>query len=87
MQGVSTEVVAALSGIASSVNSVRELVVDTASSLEEQSATTQDISTRMRAMAANALGINDNMMAITAAAQKVLGTVGNTRQAALGLKH
>lgn len=82
VQAVSQEVVGSLRAIQTSVETMRDHVVVTAASVEEQSAVTQDMSMSMQttAMAVNA--ISDNVTAISAAVLQVNQAVNTTKQAA-----
>jgi methyl-accepting chemotaxis protein len=82
VQSVSQEVVGSLHAIQASVETMRNHVVVTAASVEEQSAVTQDMSMSMQttAMAVNA--ISDNVTAISAAVLQVNQAVNTTKQAA-----
>ena len=82
LQVASSEVVAALETIGTSINAVLEYVTATAAAVEEQSVVTQEMSTAMQKTAGGVAAINDNMIEITAAGQKVGQTVHNTRSAA-----
>jgi methyl-accepting chemotaxis protein len=82
LRTVSDEVVSALEKIGKSINSVLEYVTATAGAVEEQSVVTQEMSTAMQTTASGVAAINDNMVEITEAVQKVGQTVNDTRSAA-----
>lgn len=82
LQSVSGEVVGTLSAISNAIESVLAFTVSTASSVEQQSTTTDELAANMQQTAASVSAINDNMTAITRSSDDVTRAVGNTRQAA-----
>jgi methyl-accepting chemotaxis protein len=85
VQSISGEVVKALDSIRGSIEIMRDNVVATAASVEEQSAVTRDMSQNMQ-QAARAVGaISDNMSGISAAVTQVSQAVATTREAAMVL--
>jgi PAS domain S-box-containing protein len=82
LQSVSDDVVQKLAAIASAIDSVRDFVLGTASSVEEQSAVTGNMSTTMQQTAQSVAAINDNMQAIDTAVDLVSKAVSSTKQAA-----
>jgi methyl-accepting chemotaxis protein len=85
VQSISSEVVKALDSIRGSIEIMRDNVVATAASVEEQSAVTRDMSQNMQ-QAARAVGaISDNMSGISAAVTQVSQAVATTREAAMVL--
>jgi methyl-accepting chemotaxis protein len=82
IQSISAEVVGALESIRSSVDVMRENVVATASSLEEQSAVTRDMSSNMHGAAKAVEAISENVAAISSAVTEVSSAVATTREAA-----
>lgn len=65
MQGISDEVVGALTSIVQAIGSVREMVTATASAVEEQSAVTQEISSSMIVAAQEVGEIDTSLQALT----------------------
>jgi methyl-accepting chemotaxis protein len=82
LQSVSGEVVGALVDIGKSIDQVRDFVAGTASAVEEQSAVTQDMSSRMQTTAIDIAAINDNMTEISAAVGQAAQATRGTRSAA-----
>ncbi|MBB6250714.1 methyl-accepting chemotaxis protein [Nitrospirillum iridis] len=82
MQGVSQDVVGALSAIRQSIGVVREYVASTASAVEEQSAVTRDMSNNMQTTAMAVDTVTRNLGDITAAITQVGQAVATTKQAA-----
>jgi methyl-accepting chemotaxis protein len=64
MQGISSEVVEALSAIGQSITSIRGFVTGVASAVEEQSAVTQEISSSMQEAARGVADVNRNLQAL-----------------------
>ena len=65
MQGISDEVVGALTSIVQAIGSIREMVTATASAVEEQSAVTQEISSSMIIAAQGVGEIDTSLQALT----------------------
>ncbi len=82
LQAVSDDVVQKLGAIATSIDSVRDFVLGTASAVEEQSAVTGNMSTTMQQTAQSVAAINGNMHAIDTAVEQVCKAVSNTKNAA-----
>ncbi|MDP4024270.1 PAS domain-containing methyl-accepting chemotaxis protein [Methylobacterium sp. NEAU 140] len=82
VQGISGEVVSALSAIRAAVQVMREHVVTTAGAVEEQDAVTRELSRSMQEAAASVSGISGNIGAISDAVAEVTEAVGTTRAAA-----
>lgn len=85
VQAVSQEVVASLGAIQTSVETMRDNVIVTAASVEEQSTVTQDMSLNMQRTAMAVSGISDNVTSISSAVVQVNGAVNATREAAMVL--
>lgn len=85
VQSISDEVVRALEEIRSSIAVMRDSVVATAASVEEQSAVTRDMSSSMQQAARSSVLITDNMSGISAAVTQVSQAVASTREAAVVL--
>jgi methyl-accepting chemotaxis protein len=85
VQAISSEVVKALDSIRASIEIMRDNVVATAASVEEQSAVTRDMSQNMQ-QAARAVGeISENISGISASVTQVSQAVATTREAAVVL--
>ncbi len=85
VQSISGEVVKALDSIRGSIEIMRDNVVATAASVEEQSAVTRDMSQNMQ-QAARAVGeISENISSISASVTQVSQAVATTREAAVVL--
>lgn len=82
VQAISTEVVSALESIRGSVEIMRNNVIATAASVEEQSAVTRDMSANMQSAARSVTEIASNMTGISAAVTQVSQAVATTREAA-----
>lgn len=82
VQTISTEVVSALESIRGEVEIMRNNVIATAASVEEQSAVTRDMSQNMQSAARAVAEISDNMTGISAAVTQVSQAVSTTREAA-----
>ena len=87
LQAVSRDVAQALTGIETSIASVRQYVTGTSGAVEEQSAVTRDMSSRMQTAAGRVSGIHDNMASISATVAQVSATVGATKKAVHTLAH
>jgi len=85
VQSISSDVVRALDSIRASIEIMRDNVVATAASVEEQSAVTRDMSENMQ-QAARAVGeISENISGISASVTQVSQAVATTREAAVVL--
>jgi len=82
VQAISTDVVGALDGIRTSINTVREFVSATASAVEEQSAVTRDMSANMQNASSAVTVISQNINEISAAVHQAEGAVTKTKEAA-----
>ncbi|QCI67118.1 methyl-accepting chemotaxis protein [Phreatobacter stygius] len=82
VQTISTEVVNALDSIRASVEIMRNNVIATAASVEEQSAVTRDMSSNMQSAARAVSEISTSMTGISAAVTQVSQAVSTTREAA-----
>ncbi len=82
LQSVTKGVVESLAAIVSAIQLVQQFVTGTASSVEEQSAVTQQMSQGMQTASLAMVGINDNMTEITAAVTQVAHAMGDTRKSA-----
>lgn len=82
IQGISTDVVGALSSIRQSVEKVKEYVGATASAVEEQSAVTRSMSSNMQSASAAVTSISQNISEISAAVQQAASAVVKTKEAA-----
>ncbi|GEO81248.1 methyl-accepting chemotaxis protein [Pararhodospirillum oryzae] len=85
VQGISTDVVASLSTVGTSITSVRELVTTISSAVEEQSVVNRDMSSHMQ-LATDAVGtISDNIEGILKAIDQVGAALDKTKEAAVVL--
>ena len=82
IQSISGEVVGALDGIRSSIESVRDYVLTTASAVEEQTAVTGEMSRSMQGASTAVSAITRNIGDIGASIRQVAAAVGKTKQAA-----
>jgi methyl-accepting chemotaxis protein len=82
LQSVTKSVVEALGAIVGAIELVQQFVTGTASSVEEQSVVTQQMSQGMQTASLAMTGINDNMAEITGAVTQVAQAMGDTRKAA-----
>jgi methyl-accepting chemotaxis protein len=82
VQGVSHDVAGSLASILSAVQTMRDHVVVTAASVEEQSAVTQDLSMNMQRTAMAVHAISDNVTAISSSVVQVNQAVHSTKEAA-----
>ena len=82
IQSISGDVVAALQLIKTSITTLREHVVATASAIEEQSAVTNDMSSGMQSAAEGVTSISKSIGEISAAVTQVSGAVTKTKEAA-----
>ena len=82
VQGVSQQVVGALTTIQGSVERMRNYVVSTAAAVEEQSVVTQDMSGNMQGAADAVTAISTNILAISTSISRVSHAVETTKQAA-----
>ncbi|MBY0295940.1 MAG: PAS domain-containing methyl-accepting chemotaxis protein [Methylobacterium sp.] len=64
MQGIATDVISSLTGIAHSITSVREVVSDVTLAVEHQAAATRGISASMQAAAESVSSIDQNLRAL-----------------------
>jgi methyl-accepting chemotaxis protein len=85
VQAISSEVLQSLTDIRSAISVLRDGVVATAASVEEQSAVTRDMSQSMQQAARSTVGIFENIAGISSAVSQVSGAVASTREAALVL--
>ncbi len=85
VQAISDEVVGALGEIRASIAVMRDSVVATAASVEEQSVVTKDMSSSMQQAARASALITENMAGISAAVTQVSQAVASTREAAVVL--
>ena len=85
LQGVSDEVVASLGVIGRSISDINECVSGASGAVEEQSAVTQEMSSRMRDTAAGVVTINDNIAEMMQVANDVSTAVEETRKVARAL--
>ena len=81
MQNVSSEVVAALTVIKQSMESVREYVAGTASAIEEQSAVAQEMSRSMQIAATAVVSISNDVGEIAASASQADASTMQVKQA------
>jgi methyl-accepting chemotaxis protein len=82
VQAISGDVATALDAIGASVETMRAHVMATASSVEEQSVVTRDMSSNMQATAEAVGHISGSVSSIVAAITQVTGAVSGTREAA-----
>ncbi|TWA58809.1 methyl-accepting chemotaxis sensory transducer with Pas/Pac sensor [Azospirillum brasilense] len=82
MQSISGDVVVALTGIRSSISSVRDYVLATASAVEEQTAVTTDMSRSMQGASSAVSAITGNIGEIVSSIHQVSAAVGKTKEAA-----
>jgi methyl-accepting chemotaxis protein len=82
VQAISADVVSALEAIRGSVDVMRNHVIATAASVEQQSAVTHEMSANMQGATRSVSGIADNITAIAAAVTQVSQSVSTTREAA-----
>ncbi len=82
IQGLSSEVVGALSAIRQSVSVVRDHVTGTASAVEEQSSVTQAMSRDMQSASDAVAKVTASIASIRASVNDVDGAVAKTKQAA-----
>jgi methyl-accepting chemotaxis protein len=82
VQSVSHEVAGSLQSIQSAVQTMRDHVIVTAASVEEQSAVTQDLSVSMQRTAEAVDAISHNVTAISSAVDQVNEAVQTTKEAA-----
>jgi methyl-accepting chemotaxis protein len=82
IQGISNDVVGALTKIRESVDKVKEYVGATASAVEEQSAVTRSMSSSMQSASAAVSAISQNITEISSAVQQAAGAVVKTKEAA-----
>ena len=82
VQALSAEVVGALDAIRGTVDVMREHVVATAASVEEQTAVTRDMSEIMQGAARAVAAITGNIRAISTSVAEVSAAVDTTREAA-----
>ena len=82
IQSISGEVVGALDGIRSSIESVRDYVLTTASAVEEQTAVTGEMSRSMQGASTAVSAITRNIGDIGASIRQVAAAVGKTKEAA-----
>ncbi|WP_419729043.1 methyl-accepting chemotaxis protein [Lichenicola sp.] len=87
LQGVSSEVVGALGEIEKSIQAVGQLVAGSSAAVEEQSAVTRDMSTRMQTTAHGVSAMNDNIDEIAAGIQQVSTAVTEAGEAARAASH
>ncbi len=87
LQVVSGDVVQALGEIVHGIQSVSQFVTGTSAAIEEQSAVTREMSSRMQSTAAGVSAINDNMDQISTAVRQVSRVVNLTKDAAETLRH
>jgi len=85
VQGISSEVLQSLQDIRSAISVLRDGVVATAASVEEQSAVTRDMSQSMQQAARSTVDIFENIAGISSAVSQVSGAVASTREAAVVL--
>ena len=82
IQSISGEVVGALDGIRSSIESVRDYVLTTASAVEEQTAVTGEMSRSMQGASTAVSAITRNIGDIGVSIRQVAAAVGKTKEAA-----
>ncbi|GGE48522.1 hypothetical protein GCM10007276_27100 [Agaricicola taiwanensis] len=82
LQMISKDVVTTLEDIKASVGVMRDGVVTTATAMEEQSAVTRDMSSKMQDTAGAVAAITSNITSISAAVSQVSTAVNTTRDAA-----
>jgi methyl-accepting chemotaxis protein len=82
IQGISNDVVGALTMIRESVDKVKEYVGATASAVEEQSAVTRSMSSNMQSASSAVTSISQNISEISAAVQQAASAVVKTKEAA-----
>lgn len=82
MQSISNDVVTALGGIRSSISSVRDYVLTTASAVEEQTAVTTDMSRSMQGASSAVSAISSNIGEIASSIHQVTAAVSKTKEAA-----
>ncbi len=85
VQRVSQDVSAALGAIESSVDTMRDHVMSSASAVEEQSAVSRDMSANMQRTSAAVAAITEGITAISAAVGEVESCVSSTKEAACAL--
>jgi methyl-accepting chemotaxis protein len=82
VQGVSRDVVTALTAIKHSIDNVRGFVATTATAIEEQSAVTGDMSSNMQSAAGGVASIAENISEISAAIGQTAQAIAKTKEAA-----